>query len=204
MIHLPHLIMRFERSFTIAVTLCWLSMTSADEALGQMCYIGRPKKECRAFIISEVGGYHTSVSYAKPQGHALFEAGPMFNWKENSAIGGTVAIGSDFDRGLWLGLKGRYRYWIARRLGMDVGIGILYQSGDEYGGTFTRMGPTTDVSLSVGDLVGLTVRFDWMQGRRNTGPPVPYTGVKLGSYAGLVGGVIVFIVGAWAHGMSQI
>lgn len=187
--------------FSVILAISWLVLSSFNPIFGQFCFRGKPLKECKSFLIFEAAGYKTSMEYAKPEGHAMWEVGWMVNRNSHSAIGGTVVFGSDFSRGTWAGVKARYRYWLGRRTSFDCAAGLLSVREEERGNLFKTLAATADGSLCLGDLVGVTIRLDLMKGKRHSGI-TPYVGVKLGSYAGAVGGILVALIGGYAAAMS--
>lgn len=163
------------------------------------------------FQIIEFGySYRLAQSSAPRYGenrqfHLQWELGGMRNTSPKWAFGMTCYCSAD-DDGSRVAVKLRGRHWLGRRTSIDFGMGPVVR-------TFSSLvdhspGLVAGIAYNKGDLIALSVTLElipWkepMTAGGYTGPPVfrkgtetsVYTGVKFGSYAGLVVGVAVPLV----------
>lgn len=221
------------RRLTVAALLAaWcalaLQLTAQDSTRVEpgLCYRGRPAPQCRRFVITELGYYaraagsvfHYTERYTGPNGEPLensfadndmssqltWEVGMMANRGPRTALGATLLLGVG-DGGGDVGLKGRYRRWLADDgVALDVGAGVIRGSLNGPRGTDTGGGITADVALNAADYGAIVVRADMLRARGRNASAL-YGGVRLGSRPALLGtGALavgfVFLLMAFARG----
>lgn len=165
------------------------------------CVRGRPAESCRAFLVAAgsghllLGGSRYSRSgndgvtrSTHMAGHVSWELGAMVNRGPADAVGATVLAGADAN-GLRLGLKGRYRRWMAHGAALDLGAGVLgAHRAEPFPDASLRgnrhvfaAGLTGDAALGLTEWVGVSVRGDLLYDPH--GPPVTavYGGLTLGT-----------------------
>jgi len=175
----------------------WFQTVSA-----QTCFPGRPLPACRSFPITELGYAHRLdktplVTGGDPQVHYFnSEVGWMFNRSPRLAIGGAFFAGALVDYAFEFrpGVKGRVRYWINDRTGLDVGAGVVVGrtpadrtigAPDEH-----RLGVAGHVGLSFHDAALLILHVEHLPNPADRNM-VGYLGARVGSKPGAWTALIV-------------
>lgn len=205
-----------------------LQLTAQDSTRTEpkLCYRGRPAPQCRRFVLTELGYYARAAGsvfsyterYMGPNGEPVtntfsendmssqltWEVGMMANRGPRSALGATLLLGVG-DGGGDVGLKGRYRRWLASDgVALDVGAGVIRGSLNGPQGTEVAGGLTADVALNAADYGAIVVRADMLRAKGRNASAL-YGGVRLGSRPALLGtGALavgfVFLLMAFARG----
>lgn len=180
----PHLI-RIGLPLLVPIAL-------VQTAPAQSCFPGRPLPGCRSFPVTEIGYAHRLdqtplATGGEPQVHYLNgEVGWMFNRSPRLAVGGAFFAGALVDYAFEFrpGFKGRVRYWISPRAGLELGAGVILgrvpaersiDSPEE-----RRLGGAAHLGLSYRDAVLLLLQSEYLPNpidRDLTG----YLGARLGS-----------------------
>jgi hypothetical protein len=174
--------------------------------------------KCTTFWLTEFAYYRRftgtgfiqdfeTASFDMPdlEDHYSWDIGLMSNRSPRTAIGGTLHLGGG-GSGMRIGLKARHRRWIAGKGVVDLSAGVL-RAGirARYPELNTpAYGITGDAAIGWRDWAALTVRGDVLRGSGRTASAV-YGGVRVGSYAAIVGTVaaalyIALIVAAYGGG----
>jgi len=187
--------------------------------VNQFCFRGKPKPECNLFMIFEFGvtpKIYQNDSPSQDESQSFmwtYELGLMTNLNEKNALGGSLYAALD-DNGSRFGLKSRYRRWLGRHFSLEVSPGILIGIKDN---SYSARGAgfTGHVGLNIADLLIYTVQievipyagtiYQYPSFRTVKGNDVTwYSGLKLGSYAGVIGGVASLVVAIIAVSTIQI
>ena len=182
-----------------------LALLPARRLWAQTCFRGRPLPTCQRFWVTETG-FGQRVNRFSPFGEshdqlASVEVGRMWNRGRAVGVGGTVFVGVGDqitgNTGVLLALKPRFRRWLGRSLSWDVSAGPgMVVLGDAGRGRLVLTGHT---GLMLGDLVGVTaqVLVGPTPGYPKPGPTKAglYLGGKLGSYPGVVSGILAPLAG---------
>ncbi|MFH1373187.1 MAG: hypothetical protein ABII79_05265 [bacterium] len=139
-----------------------------------------------------------------------WELGYMRNLGNRHAFGWTIFIHSGDDLPYRLGIKPRYRRWLAREIGLDISAGIAFS------GSNPQVIPAyiAQTGLSIGDWCSLTAIVEvipWEKrfvtcssGGDQKGTEVSsYVGINLGSYPGTILTVAVFVAGIISAGSME-
>jgi hypothetical protein len=203
------------KSWSVAAWIAVIPALIPSLANSQTCFRGRPGDECHTFWITEFSYAHRlnelAVEQASSNGRWLLtgEIGHMVNSGRRTAVGGTVYAAFD-DRGSRLGVKARGRLWLSKTVAADLGVGLLLAGEDNsYDPSFPAF--TGSVGLMARDLVGLGVWVDAIPGKPKpeiSSEPIGtdvavYAGIKGGSYAGIIGGIALFIAAAIAVSTTE-
>ncbi len=147
------------------------------DAVGGMCFRGRPPPDCNSFWITEIGysALVTSDDNRQEGSHYVSgELGLMFNSGEHYAygftafvggLGGTGSLGSAM-RG---GLRARVRRWLSAGTAVDLSAGPMYTGTG-------KMGFSSQVGLSFSDkflLVAQLEHVSKVRYRKSRARPVP-------------------------------
>ena len=175
----------------------------------------KPLAGCSSFLITEFGIFY---DLDKPSDEtslqlAAWEFGCMVNANKRSAIGGTVFIVKDLDDAAsWFGLRARYRYWLSRRISLDIAPGILLkgwktefrfpsfscQTGLNLNSWLAITGQVDIISWKKSEYVP-TLQNGWTQyawQERTVTKPEWYLGLKLGTPKGAGIGTAVAVIAA--------
>lgn len=172
-----------------------LALLLPAAAPAQSCLHARPSPACRWFWLTESG---PRWPVSRPSGAArsqefFWTLGAAKNVSAASAVGVALTLSTDYvESGTYrVTLQPRYRRWLSS-LTLDLGAGpILLGSGDAPLGL---RGIGTHASLGYRSLVAVDAGFD-VHRRNLTGRTTDgYFGVRLGSWPGIVVGVVTPIV----------
>ena len=173
-------------------------------ANAQHCFRGKPLPKCKTFWITEFG-YSLKLDeqprrYQSSGTNFYFtwEYGLMRNLNQKSALGAALFGGAD-DNGHRFGVKPRYRRWLDNSTGLDICAGVLFGGeNNQFSPRFPGM--TSHVGLNFGDWLALTAHleiirlevppFERSQSGTTTTDVAWYFGAKLGSYPGLIAGIV--------------
>lgn len=165
----------------------------------------KPSPETRHFLITEGGMLFSPETVGLqdqvygPNYMLFWDAGLMTNISRRTAIGGSLGFtqGNNTEE-FSLALKPRFRYWIGRRIPLDVSVGLpIFSNGTDYD---PRPQFMVDATVMYYDWIGVTTRL--LTTHIGPNPTVPvewpgigsasrtefYAGLRLGSYPGLIGG----------------
>jgi hypothetical protein len=180
------------------LTVAALSLTPA-EAAAQVCFRGRPAPACRSFLVSEflVGAKFRETRYTETAWVGNWEAGLLVNLAGRSAVGGSV-LGAITGAGNRLAFKGRYRYWLAPSLALDLGPGVVVVAspgGAE--GDLDGPGFTGHAGVMWKDIAGVSLLYEAVPFRNPLdgleGTESGFgVGARFGAQAGGIGGVLAF------------
>ena len=95
--------------------------SGAGGASGGLCYRARPKPDCSAFVLTNVGTY--VVLGGDTPLLAVADWGLMFNVSARDAIGASVFARAG-PGGFSLGPAVRYRRWMGRSESVEVAVGV--------------------------------------------------------------------------------
>ena len=166
---------------------------------------GRPLAETRSFMITEFGVLSRLDDYPYLDHESRlafsFDLGWMKNVSERGAVGfsGYALVSDPTTR---LGLRGRYRRWLSRKMSIDVSPGIVL-GGEDSAIEYDPPGFVLGATLNEGDLVALTVDAEYAKNRDLVHDTPPYqwedrsdvawrAGAKFGSGLGLLGAAGLF------------
>jgi len=188
---------------------------AADEGRrpADLLFRGRPLPACRSFLITEFGLNRALAG--RPRDAKLWcvtgELGIMSNVSPHDALGGTLLVEFD-DNGNRVGLKARYRRWLAgsggqaRQMSVEVSGGLFFDGSDRYvdfdeacadgwNGRCWRErmiqypSPVAAVQFNLADWISVANQVEWIRLDRGESTWAAYAGIRLGSYAGVVGGL---------------
>jgi hypothetical protein len=209
---------------TIPLTAMMLMSTAlaGEDAPSPLRFRGAPLSRCENFMITEwgLGSYVVGGPEDSETWHMAVEMGMMHNRSPRSAIGMTFFAGFD-DEGNREGLKARYRRWLAGKSGkpgpmsVELSAGLFFGGSssydqvvgpavDEYGHPLWRVryiqypSPMVSVGLNAGDWISFVSQLEWIRLDRGESELAWTAGLRLGSYAGLIGGVGIGCVAAFA------
>ena len=175
--------------------LALVALVLPASARAQTCLHPRPSPTCRWFWLTESG---SRWPVSRPSGAArsqefFWTIGAAKNVGAASAVGVTLTLSTDYvESGTYrVTLQPRYRRWLSS-LVLDVGAGpILLGSGDAPLGL---RGIGSHASLGYRSLVAIDAGFD-VHRRNLTGRTTDgYLGARLGSWPGIVVGIVTPIV----------
>jgi hypothetical protein len=156
---------------------------------GGLPYDGSPDS-ARGFVVLENKLSYRLVEKPEPSEEGArwmldWELGYMRNLDGSNAVGATLKIHSDTD-GDRVGPMLRYRRWLDRSVGLDVGLG-LYLAGDEGPYDYRFPMPAVEVGLTYDDWVALQGGVDFVkrtsdssQGALEQSHVEPYVGLRVG------------------------
>ena len=178
------------------------ALIAAASANADVCWRGRPKPDCNAFIVTEAIVGATLNKIQDDDIESAFyrgDAGYMFNLDPSHAVGGTVSLDLSFDEAR-LGINGRYRYWLTPFWTIDATPGIAFGVGG--------FGASAHAAVNAGDWVGVDLGYDYLPdgGFNNETVHLLRAGIKVGAYPGLgVGAILTTLlaVGIIAGGVSN-
>ena len=190
-------------SVSVAVAASLLtSVAHAQEPAGASpaaCFRGRPLPTCSGFWIVESGlavRLNSTVGLGQTMpGLATFEVGWMRNRGERTALGATASFGvgpqPGFGTGYYLAIKPRWRRWLSPTTSLDLSPGLIISSEERFPGF------TGSADLNFGDWVSWTTQLQVVKPLFGGGTDVGvYSGLKLGSYGGLItGGAAAILLG---------
>jgi hypothetical protein len=177
----------------ISMVFLWLILALASRPLtAQTCFRGAPLPNCHSFLIAEIGYAHrldqTPIATGgSPQVHYFNgELGWMFNRSPRLAVGAAFFAGALVDYAFEFrpGLKARARYWLGRRTGLDLGVGMVvgkipadrtFNSPDE-----RHLGGALHVGLSFNDTALLILHSEYLPSPTDR-DLATYLGARLGS-----------------------
>ncbi len=192
-----------ERIMNARIVLVALLLTApAAELVGQVpsfrrvdagksCFRGRPKPHCDRFWITEISGF---LVVNAPAPYLISgEVGYMYNRDARHAFG--LSVRGAAHEGASAGLLFRYRRWlgagseVARQRGheqsIDIAIGTILE-GSWGVREIESPSPISEVAYNYADLFSVASRVEFLRYRRGS-DVAWFIGLKLGSYAGLVG-----------------
>ena len=161
---------------------------------GGFCFRGRPRPKCGTFMLTE---FTTRAPLGRAADASLaiteLELGVMTNVGRSGAIGGAVIFGGEESRRR-TGVGLRYRRWLTRSLGAEVGarwFSVCEQSGPSTCER-ARGGFGTQAALNLSDYAGLTIAYERINaGSNKPGEPMVWSypaesqvtaGLKFGYY----------------------
>jgi hypothetical protein len=168
-------------------TLCWREVRAAPG--------------CRAWIATEIAfeypvaftkGFDQRLREANGDGRLVMSVGPMVNHQPNAAVGALAAVNMWDGNGPFLQrVEGRYRRWIGRRTGIDVGVGFAQAWVPAGAGLddIRARGITTGIGIEH-HIIGVDARIDWLQGGGE-----PRRAALVGAHTSSYGSGIVYAVG---------
>jgi hypothetical protein len=131
---------------------------------------------CRDFILTEAGASVSLSGDLPDAGAALtWDLGYMHNLGSRSAVGGSFYLRAYSFEWFTVGFRPRYRHWLGRRTGLDIGPGLVLSSGGDFGG-FDQAPPlafgslNASLALTYGDLVAVTLEFDALRFEESSTP----------------------------------
>lgn len=188
-----------------------VAASDAGQQPAELLFRGRPLPACRSFLITEFG--LNRVLTGGPRDAEPWcvtgEFGLMGNVSPRDALGGTLLVEFD-DNGNRVGLKARHRRWLAgpggqaRQMSVEVSGGLFFKGSDRYDDFYEtcadgrertcwreRMiqypSPVTAVQFNLADWVSLASQIEWIRLDHGESTWAAYAGIRLGSYAGVVG-----------------
>jgi hypothetical protein len=124
----------------IALILALLAVPAA--LVAQVCYNGRPKPACSAFVVTNFGGYLLlgPDDWGEGPWREVADWGALVNVGEKNAVGGSVFASLD-RAGLLLGPEVRYRRWLSASAALDVAVGtpLVSSTGNIESGSITGL-----------------------------------------------------------------
>jgi hypothetical protein len=159
------------------------------------CFRGRALPACQWFTFAEFAVSSRIADQNRfddtPRVHYSGEIGALYNLSSRSAVGGGVYLGGD-DDGWRLGIRPRYRYWIADTWAIDATAGVLVAGDlDLFEGTWP--GFTAQLGIGWQDLAALTTQVEIIGTTQGTWTNW-YVGVQAGSFAALAAAPILWLV----------
>jgi len=165
------------KKFTALLLVFSLSMLSglSNE---QICFRGKPTKECKFFTIIEAG-YLLDSKKTRTLQHIMCEAGLMFNLNKHHAIGATAYIYPKEESSR--GFKLRYRKWLGSSFSLDIAPGLMLADGRSH---TKKPQFTGHIGLNYKDIVSLISQVDIKRYTREKTEFDLSFGVKFGSQVG--------------------
>lgn len=166
-----------------------------EEAPG-FCTVGRPQPSCERLLVAQFTFYPRIERSSELDAPYEWEIGLLVNRSPTHAAGATVVLGMDGE-GIRTAIKGRYRRWLGRYAALDASGGMAYARRDQAGPfeTDPAFGVTGDLAVGLTDLVSVGVRADLMWSGLDRGPAgATYGAVRLGTYPGIVAGILALVV----------
>lgn len=186
---------------TFLILIAFVSISGAQNSdRSPMCWRPRPLASCNAWIVTdaavETPMSSTAVmpSMARDYGtRVAFTIGVMKNTEPMSAFGAGLSVVNEDLPGR---VEARFRHWLDRSTGFDVGIGIVGGHLRPHGSVLTN-GVTGSIGLST-TYIGVDARVDYA--RTSTGERVHAsfltmrTGSRATPIAGAVAGLAILIL----------
>lgn len=216
--------MRFSPLFTALVCAVALPARVAPQTVPgdssgagtphRLCFRGQALPRCEGFLITELVAArrinrHPSRSTAAGDDEPYFtwEGGGMVNLTARTALGGSIRYGTlGFDSGDRWGVQVRYRRWTGSGGTFDVAAGLLLEGHSD--AVVNRYpGYTAQIALGSGDLLGLTAGVEMLRftcesslecAKRRGTDVAWYGGIKLGSYPGVIAGLVLPVLVSFA------
>jgi hypothetical protein len=136
----------------------------------------------------------STEGYTPAKHYFTWELGRMSHLSAKTAMGATLLIGVDGNDMVRFGVKPRYRRWLDKKTSLDIAPGILISGSEPLKSRLP--GFTTHVGLNFEDIVMLYGQME-IHRLENYGTDVAwYSGVKLGSSAGLIVGAVYGLIRA--------
>ena len=180
---------------------------------------GRPHPATKSFLITEFGVMQRLDPYPWKFGGSrlaiTFDVGWMKNVSTRSAVGFS-GYAMPSDETTRLGIRGRYRRWLSRRLSLDVSPGVIL-GGEDAALNYDAPGYVLGATLNAGDLIAVMVDAEvarsWTFAEedppfltRETHTDVTWrAGAKIGSGLGLAAsvGLIDLVIVALSSGSFE-
>lgn len=180
---------------------------------------GRPYPATKSFLITEFGVMQRLDPYPWKFGGSrlaiTFDVGWMKNVSTRSAVGFS-GYAMPSDETTRLGIRGRYRRWLSRRLSLDVSPGVIL-GGEDAALNYDAPGYVLGATLNAGDLIAVMVDAEvarsWTFAEedppfltRETHTDVTWrAGAKIGSGLGLAAsvGLIALVIVALSSGSFE-
>lgn len=117
-----------------------------------LCFYGRPKPTCSAFLLTNFGLYVVApVDEGDSRFRAVADWGAMVNVSTRVAIGASWFASVD-EVGFMVGPTARFRRWSSTRSSLEVGVGTpLYSSDEQRSGSIlglVRWSPTSWLAVT--------------------------------------------------------
>lgn len=159
------------------------------------CFRGRPLPGCQWFTFAEFAVSSRIADQNRfaetPRVYYSGEIGALYNVGARSAVGGGVFLAGD-DDGWRLGIRPRYRYWVASGWSVDAAAGVLVAGDlDLFEGTWP--GLTAQLGVGWQDLVALTTQVEIIGTTQGTWTNW-YVGAQAGSFAALAAAPILWLI----------
>jgi len=171
---------------TFSILIAFASIASAQNSSGSpICWRPGPLVNCQTWLITEaaIEAPLSSTAVMPSTVHDFdrrlaFTTGLMKNTDSMSAVGATLSV---VDENLPGRVEARFRRWLDRSTGIDVGLGITGGRLRPHGRVLTS-GVTGSVGIST-TYIGVDARVDYA--RTSTGKPVraSFLSVRTGSRA---------------------
>ena len=144
--------------------------------LGRLCWWEvHPAPGCRAWVATEIA-WEQPIAFTKSpdqsvredtfDGRLVMSVGPMFNYQPKAALGVLAAFAADESNGPFLlRSEGRYRRWIGRRTGVDIGAGFAqaWVPASAAADRVKARGITGSIGIEH-RVIGVDARVDWLNG----------------------------------------
>jgi hypothetical protein len=90
-----------------------------------------------------------------------------------------------------MGFRPRYRHWLSRRVGLDIGPGFVLSTGGDFAGVdrapqLAFGSINASATLTDGDLVALTAEYDALRFEGRGTKSAWYAGARFGGWLGPV------------------
>jgi hypothetical protein len=187
--------------FLGVLVLTFVGMPAAAQS-GPTCFRGRPAPACRWYVVLEGGagiGIAQTASPVNPGRPDLsIQVGLMSNRGPRHALGGTLYASRDIaTQRTIVAILPRYRRWLNGDVALDLAAGPAFHVGNFDGRvTVYSAGAMTEMGLNVKDLVGITSRLELLPTPWDRTGVSWHTGIRVGSYATLVAGLVAGIAAA--------
>ncbi len=184
----------------IFVCVTELSAQGPDERSGG-CFEGRPLAMCKMFWITD---FTVTMRLLDDERRNLrsdiplmtWELGAMINVTPRSALGAALFLGIDDNGGL-VGVRPRYRRWLAGANVLDLAVGLYISHAHDTPTVTGQLDLGSDAFAFIGrvDLFAPLRCASLPNGPSNCGSAVGWNvGAKLGSTPGLATGLLVPVV----------
>lgn len=187
--------------FLVALIVTLVGVPSAAQS-GPTCFRGRPAPTCGWYVVLEggagIGLAQTTSSVIPGHPDLSIQVGLMRNRGPRRAFGGTLYGSRDLatDRTI-VAILPRYRRWLNGDLALDMAVGPAFHVGNFDGRVSVySAGAMAEMGLNVGDLVGITSRLELLPTLWDRTGVSWHTGIRVGSYATLVAGLVAGIAAA--------
>lgn len=180
---------------TLPAQLSGSTLVQPMERPPSFCFRGRALPGCQWFTFAEFAASTRLADRNRftdtPRFYVSGEIGALYNASPRSAVGGGLYMGAD-DDGWRLGIRPRYRYWIADRWAVDAAAGVLVAGElDLFEGSWP--GLTAQVGVGWQDLVALTTQLEVIGTTQGTWANW-YVGIQAGSFAALAAAPILWLI----------